>query len=165
MEGTLRRGHGRWVLRFERVLPHRPDKVWRALTESSELAHWFPSDIQERFVLRNGEAPVTHGEVIELRLLEVLEYSWGDALLRWELHAEGDGCRMVFTHTFDDAATAARDAAGWESCLERLGSLLVGVPRGFDMHRWQVAFERYVNALTLMAGPQRGPPEGARSPA
>jgi hypothetical protein len=91
----------------------------------------------------------------------VLEYIWGEASLRWMLHALGDGCRLVFTHTFDDPATAARDAAGWESCLDRLQALLLGAPRGFDKKRWQLAFERYVHALTLMAGPQQGPPENA----
>ena len=44
---------GRTVLRFERRLAHAPDKVWRAVTEPSELAHWFPAKI-EAYELRPG---------------------------------------------------------------------------------------------------------------
>ncbi len=45
MEGTLDRSGDRWQLRFERWLPHPPEKVWRALTEPQHLAAWFPSRI------------------------------------------------------------------------------------------------------------------------
>ena len=64
---------------FVRHLPHAPEKVWRALTESEHLAHWFPTDIVgERrvgaalelpFWPKNVERwkieqPVTHGELV-----------------------------------------------------------------------------------------------------
>ena len=32
-------------LRYVRLLHHSPEKVWRALTESDDLRHWFPTDI------------------------------------------------------------------------------------------------------------------------
>lgn len=37
-----RQPDGRAALVFERHLKHLPEKVWRALTESGELAAWFP---------------------------------------------------------------------------------------------------------------------------
>lgn len=43
--GTIVRDGDRLRLRFERHLAQPPDKVWRALTESSGLRHWFPADI------------------------------------------------------------------------------------------------------------------------
>ena len=33
------------TLRFERRLPHAPDKIWRVLTDNAELAYWFPARI------------------------------------------------------------------------------------------------------------------------
>ena len=36
---------GRVALRFRRRLPHPPEKVWRALTESEHLQHWMPCDL------------------------------------------------------------------------------------------------------------------------
>lgn len=48
MNETLRLIDGRSVLRVERRFSHPPEKVWRALTESAHLAHWFPSDVAAR---------------------------------------------------------------------------------------------------------------------
>ena len=39
--GTLETVDGRQALRFERRLPHRPERVWRAVTEPAEMARWF----------------------------------------------------------------------------------------------------------------------------
>ena len=43
--GTVSRDGGTLRLRYERHLAHPPEAVWRALTESSSLRHWFPADI------------------------------------------------------------------------------------------------------------------------
>jgi len=40
---VLSEEQGRSVLRFERLLAHTPERVWRALVEPGELAHWHPS--------------------------------------------------------------------------------------------------------------------------
>jgi uncharacterized protein YndB with AHSA1/START domain len=36
--GRFEEVEGGWRLRFERRLPHSPEKVWRALTEEAHLA-------------------------------------------------------------------------------------------------------------------------------
>jgi uncharacterized protein YndB with AHSA1/START domain len=36
---------GRYVLRFERLLAHSRERVWRALTEHQELAAWHPTPL------------------------------------------------------------------------------------------------------------------------
>lgn len=43
--GTVSRDGDTLRLRYERRLAHPPATVWRALTESSRLRHWFPADI------------------------------------------------------------------------------------------------------------------------
>ena len=46
---------------------------------------------------------------------------------RFELHPEGDGCVLVFTHAFDPRlGPAAQHAAGWETYLNRLDAHLAG---------------------------------------
>ncbi len=52
-----------------------------------------------------------------------------------------------------DAALAARNAAGWDVCLE----LLEGRATGEDP--WRERFERYVEVFVPVIGPQEGPPE------
>lgn len=43
--GEVLRDGERTGLRYVRLLRHSPEKVWRALTESDGLRHWFPTDI------------------------------------------------------------------------------------------------------------------------
>ena len=51
-----------------------------------------------------------------------MELRWGQEILRFELQPDGeDGCVLLFTNTFDELGKAARDGAGWHSCLDLLG--------------------------------------------
>ena len=50
------------------------------------------------------------------------------------------------------ARAAARNAAGWDTCLDRLADL--------DGESWQSRFERYAVAFAPALGPQEGPPAG-----
>jgi uncharacterized protein YndB with AHSA1/START domain len=68
-EGRLEEVAGRWRLRFERLLPHPPQKVWRALTQEEHLAAWFPTTIEGdlrpgaplRFAFRGEGYPPSEG--------------------------------------------------------------------------------------------------------
>jgi uncharacterized protein YndB with AHSA1/START domain len=132
-DAVMQDDRGRTVLRFERTLDHPPDRVWRYLTEASELRGWHPSPFEleprvggaVRYLPTDGAA-FGEGEVTEYDPPRVLAYTWGDDHLRWELESRGDGCLLVLTHTFDDHFKAARDAAGWDVCLDALGARLAG---------------------------------------
>jgi uncharacterized protein YndB with AHSA1/START domain len=133
---TLHSVDGRSVLRIERRLAHPPEKVWRALTEPAQLSRWFPADMEMslavgseiRFVYQGDEGPTTHGVINELDPPRVFAFTWGDDLLRWELHEDGRGCLLIFTHTFDDRAGAASFASGWQVCLDALDAVVDGRP-------------------------------------
>jgi uncharacterized protein YndB with AHSA1/START domain len=146
--GTLTTTDGRYALRFERTLDHPPEKVWRALTEREQLIAWFPAEVdldvpagtEVRFAFPSGRAPQAGGTVTRADAPELLEYLWGDALLRWELAAIGDGaCRLVFTHVFDDRTGAVAAASGWHAGFEVLAARLDGRP--LDWSVWDRAAE------------------------
>ncbi len=164
MNGTLNVEDGRFVLRFERWLAHPPEKVWAALTDPAELAHWFPQDVAAdlrgggtmRFTFRGGEAPPFDGEVLVYDPPRILAYRWATDVLRWELRPDGSGCQLTFTDTIDTYGKAARDGAGWHVSLEALTARLDGdepPPAG----RWQQVHSGYVSRF----GPEAatiGPP-------
>ena len=79
------------VRRFERTLAHRPEKVWRALTEQRELAQWFPDALP---AAANDGAPLRVKEADPPR---VLVCELGDESVRWELFPVAEGCRLVLT--------------------------------------------------------------------
>jgi uncharacterized protein YndB with AHSA1/START domain len=169
MHGRLAQKDGQWSLRFERRLPHPPEKVWRALVEPEHLAAWFPSSIEGeraagaslRFVFPGTQAPAIDGEMLVYDPPSALEYRWGDELLRFDLHAEGGGCLLTFVNTFDEIGKAARDAAGWHACLDVLAVHLAGETAPWTPEaRWQDVHAGYVEQF----GPEAatiGPPDWA----
>ena len=46
MYGAYETIENRPALRFERRLSYPVEVVWRAITESDQLAHWFPCQVQ-----------------------------------------------------------------------------------------------------------------------
>lgn len=167
MYGTYETIDGRPAVRFERRYPHSVDRVWRAVTEPDALAHWFPStvevDLREggrmRFTFPGGEMEPTEGSVTELDPPRRFAFTWGDELLQIELEAEGEGCRLRFTHVLSTPEQASRDAAGWHVCLDRLGDLLAGAagdaPGPEATREWSEHYEEYQ---------RRGVPAGAEIP-
>jgi len=169
VHGQLDQIDGRWQLEFVRKLSHAPEKVWRALTEPEHLVAWFPAAIEGervagaplRFVFSNDEGAAVEGEMITFEPPSLLEYRWGDETLRFELRPEGDGCVLTFVNRFDEKGKAARDGAGWHSCLDLLEYHLSGdeAPWG-PGERWKQVHPSYVERF----GPEAatiGPPEGS----
>jgi len=135
MHGIYSTVDDRQALTFERRLAHSAERVWRAVTDPAELAHWFPSTVSGEmtrggrltFAFADGD-PELDGEVVELDPPRRLAFTFGDDVLRIELAPAGEGCVLRFTCLFDDAERASRDAAGWHVCLDRLEQHLGGAP-------------------------------------
>src|SRR5262249_3801566 len=134
----------------------------RALTDRDELRAWFPCDVvvadarwepgaSITFVF--DEHAMTHtGEVLEVDEPRVLAFTWGDDALRFELSPRGDGTHLVLVDELP-ASAAARNAAGWEVCLDRLEG------RTTD-DQWRRRFDAYAAEFTPRIGAQEGPPAG-----
>jgi uncharacterized protein YndB with AHSA1/START domain len=165
MHGTYETVDQRPVLRFERSLAHPVDAVWAALTDPAELAHWFPSTVTldprvggaMSFTFHDGLT--LQGEVTELDPPRLFAFWWGDDLLRFELESSQAGCLLRFTVELDATEKAARDAAGWHVCLDRLEARLSGqnvtAPDSTPTREWRGHYEDYAS---------RGLPTGAPIP-
>jgi uncharacterized protein YndB with AHSA1/START domain len=165
--GTLERGDGTVTLRFTRQLAHPPEKVWRALTEAEHLEAWFPTTIEGEFVpgaplafsFTRPALPRMSGRMLACEPPKLLELVWDDETLRFELTAHESGTLLGFTATFGEVGKAARDAAGWHVCLDRLVAATDGPAAGWsEDERWREVHPRYVAAF----GPEAatiGPPQ------
>jgi uncharacterized protein YndB with AHSA1/START domain len=167
-ETSLYTVDGRAALRIERALAHPPEKVWRALTEPSQLNQWFPFDVEStlevggtvRFSDRAG-GPLTTGVITDLEPPKLLAYTWETDHLRWELSRTATGCALVLTHTVHDRYGTASFAAGWHACIDWLDAVLAGRPteRPDNMDG---THERFVAELGLDQGEVTEVPEGWR---
>ncbi len=162
-DATAAQDGDRAAVRLERQLSDPPPRVWRALTDRDELRRWFPCDV----VVAGGAwavgASITftfppevidmtlNGEVLFLKEPEVLAFSWGEETLRFELTPHGNGTRLVLINHLPPGA-AARNAAGWDDCLDRLEG---GSP---SSDAWRIRFDAYSSAFAPELGPQEGPP-------
>jgi uncharacterized protein YndB with AHSA1/START domain len=128
MTESLQAKDGRSVLRMERRLKHPPEKVWKAMTEPERLADWFPGKIVPE-LRQGGKVEFDFGGdgvVTDLDPPRLIAYTWDTDHLRWELHPDGEGTRLVLLHTFDDRAGAASFGAGWHTCIVALDLALDG---------------------------------------
>ena len=75
------------------------------------------------------------------------------------LSATDSAAEAHFSDSFTDSSEGARNAAGWEMCLENLELVLQGVEAAvFVFEVWQGKFEKYVKKYEPEMGPQQGPP-------
>jgi uncharacterized protein YndB with AHSA1/START domain len=161
--GTLERVGDKDVLRFERRLDHPVERVWRALTEPSELMGWWGDaeiDLRPggRFRVRwlntddSGETAVQEGTITELDPPHVLETDGEPhGTLRFELRADGDGTMLTFTGTVDlPEQYRTMNLAGWHTHLDFLRRWLDDGERADLVNveePWAPIHERYVAAL------------------
>jgi uncharacterized protein YndB with AHSA1/START domain len=165
-DATLLIGGRRPAVRLERQLPDPPEVVWQAITDPDELRSWFPCHVVVAGRQWRVGAAITFafpadvidmtltGEVLEVDEPKLLAYTWGEETLRFELHANDRGTLLVLIDELPPGI-AARNAAGWEQCLDRL----VGQPSPVG---WRTYFDKYVAAFEPELGSQDGPPEGYR---
>jgi uncharacterized protein YndB with AHSA1/START domain len=151
--------------RLERQLADPPAVVWQALTEREQLRSWFPCDVivdggtwevgrPIAFAFPTDVIDMTlTGEVLEVDEPKVLAFTWGDEVLRFELTPQSGGTLLVLTDELA-AGAAARNAAGWDDCLDRLAG------RQPAPDAWRTHFAAYRAVFEPIAGPQEGPPAG-----
>jgi uncharacterized protein YndB with AHSA1/START domain len=154
------------AVRLERRLADPPAVVWRALTERDQLRSWFPCDV----IVSGGQWVVgaaisfpfppdviemtLAGEVLEVDEPKLLVFTWGEEeTLRFELTPDGAGTRLILIDELA-ANAAARNAAGWQDCLDRLAGL-DPAPEA-----WRARFDEYSAAFEPALGHQDGPPPG-----
>ncbi|HEX4443047.1 MAG TPA: SRPBCC domain-containing protein [Galbitalea sp.] len=130
-------------------LPHPPEKVWRALTDSALIALWlmpndFVPEIGHAFTFTTRPVPaqgfdgIVRCEVLTLRPLAELSISWRggslDSTVTWRLEPEGTGTRLFLTHDgFDDddpsqEMTKRTLGSGWSGHMAaRLDEVLASI--------------------------------------
>ena len=134
----VRKDGENWTLILVRELCHSPEKVWQALTDPAHLREWAPFDADGslgkvgtvKLTTVGAPAPqVSEARVTRADAPEVLEYTWGDSDMRWELKAHGGGTRLTLW-TNIDRRFISMGAAGWHICFDVLDHLLSGTPIG-----------------------------------
>ena len=163
----------KWTLVLTRDLSHPPAKVWTALTHPDHLREWAPFD-SDRNLDTVGAAKlstvgvsaphVSESLVKRVDAPRLLELSWGDQDIRWELEPKGTaGTRLTLWHNID-RRYISMGAAGWHVSLDVLDRFLSGHPIGriagpeaMKFGGWQRLNAEYTKQFTAenAAGPDQ----------
>ena len=129
----------KWTLVLVRELRHSPDKVWQALTDPAHLREWAPFDADGSLAVAGSTvklatvgapAPrITQTTVKRADAPKLLEYTWGDFDMRWQLEAVAGGTRLTLW-TNINRRFISMGAAGWHICFDVLDHLLSGTSIG-----------------------------------
>jgi uncharacterized protein YndB with AHSA1/START domain len=127
-----------WTLVVVRELRHPPAKVWEALTDPEQLRAWAPFDADKSLgstgtvkltTVSAPQAQVSETVVKRAEPPKLLQYSWGDADLKWQLEPLGKGTRLTLWHNID-RRYISWGAAGWHICFDVMDRFLSGDPIG-----------------------------------
>lgn len=125
---------------FEREVAHEPERVWRAISDESELRAWmrYPvsfSPVAGTKVRFFGEGQI-EGVVFIADEPRTLAFSFENAgddekiaaewTVRWDLEATATGCRITFQHRRLGGAHLWGLGEGWHGFLDQLIAYLEG---------------------------------------
>jgi uncharacterized protein YndB with AHSA1/START domain len=132
-------------LRYERRLPYPREVVWKAITNSRQLAEWMNTnaviDGQKGGTIdfvNTVSGFHTTGRILVWDPVSVFEHEWHiapnpsvpdgepEAIIRWELNQDGDSNNtfLALTHSRLTKSTSLRFAPGWHAYIDRLEASL-----------------------------------------
>jgi uncharacterized protein YndB with AHSA1/START domain len=139
---------------FERQLHHPVEKVWSLLTENSQLKKWFSElqvdELREGGLIKfdMGDGNFEEMKILELKTNSVLEYTWGEDIVRFELFQKEAGCLLVLVEKINELTNhTPKDLAGWHVCLDVIEHLLNESEVGSREEAWKKLYEEYIKAV------------------
>ncbi len=154
MLARIKKDKDGYIARFERHLHYSVKEVWSWLTENEKLVQWFTElsvdDLREggsiKFDMQNGS--FEEMKILELKMESVLEYTWGEDIVRFELGPELQGCQLVLIEKIKRVTDhTPRDLAGWHVCLAVVQALMDGKTFDSRSEEWTKWYEKYVQAF------------------
>ncbi|MFJ4714426.1 SRPBCC family protein [Streptomyces sp. NPDC088785] len=160
---------GRPAVRLTRAYRRTAEEVWGYASAPAELARWFPSafeaaELRPGAVIRffdDPHLPESTGTVLAADPPRHLSYTWGGDELRLDVAPLDDGTtRLTLTNVLESADTAARNAAGWEICLNALDAADRGEREAPSRPTWKELYDAYVAAEFPSGAPVPGADDG-----
>lgn len=157
MLAVLDVGHEGHIARFERVIKSSAENVWLFLSENDRISKWFPElKIQELriggvilFDLQGGSFDEL--KILDLKTNNVLEFTWWEDRVRFELYPVHDACRLILIEQITQITKqTSKDLAGWHVCLEAIKALAENSDFEVEEVRWEILTEQYGELLNRM---------------
>ncbi|KAA9023633.1 SRPBCC family protein [Niallia endozanthoxylica] len=157
MLAVIEKVNNGYLAQFERYYHHSIEEVWAYLTENDLLNKWF-SELHIEALKKGGLIKFDMGDgtfeemtITNLEHHAVLEFTWGEDIVRFELQKKADGCRLILKEKLQTITNhTPKDLAGWHICLDVIQALLDGQTIDSREEVWKSWYEKYVQAVEIM---------------
>jgi len=154
MIADIKKVESGYIARFKRHLNHPVEKVWSMLTENKQLQKWFAElrvdELREGGLIKfdMGDGTFEEIKILELKTNCLLEYTWGEDIVRFELFQEAEGCLLVLDEMIVELTNhTSKDLAGWHVCLDVIEHLLNKSEVGSREEAWKKLYQEYKKAV------------------
>jgi uncharacterized protein YndB with AHSA1/START domain len=154
MLAVIERSENGYIAKFERYMKHPVEDVWAYITDNDKLPNWFPElrvdELRVGGVLKfdMGNGTFEKMKITKLKMESVLEYTWADDMVRFELSPETEGCNLVLNEKLNKITEhTPRDLAGWHVCLDVIHALLDGPTIESRKDEWKKWYKKYKEAI------------------
>ncbi|WP_026905924.1 SRPBCC family protein [Paucisalibacillus globulus] len=146
-----------YIVTYNRQLEQPQKVVWEMLTNNDKLSLWFN---ELRIIEHNqgggylnfdmGDGTYEKMDITDYQEYNVLEFTWGDDLVRFELIDQGNRCNLLLIEKVTKLTEhTPKDLAGWHVCLDVIAMILDKKEVENRMDSWKYWFEKYNEALSL----------------
>jgi len=140
---------------FERKLNQPVEEIWSWLTDNDKLAQWFPElrvgRLHEGGFMKfdMGDGTFEEMRITDLKIGSVLEYTWGEDRVRFELSSEqADGSRLILKEQLEKWTDhTPKDLAGWHVCLDVIAALAAGHTIFSREEQWKECYQKYIQEI------------------
>ncbi|WP_203567313.1 SRPBCC domain-containing protein [Aestuariimicrobium ganziense] len=131
-------------VRFVRLLPLNPDRLWWFVGDPEGLQEWFPAPVVSYESRAGGRICLSgdpykpdgsSGRVLVFEQGQRFAFEWGEDELELSVSQTSMGlAQLELVNRLSDRDGAARNAAGWDLCLDALESAATGFWVAEDDH-------------------------------
>ncbi len=127
--------------------------LWKFLAEEHLIKQWFPGSYTfepwDGGILNFHTEDPTDAEgavVIQYEAPHHFSFTWGGNEVDYQVESLDDShVRFTLTDTLEQGDQAARNAAGWELCLNNLDRIVAGeAPTEFSWDEWREYYNAYI---------------------
>ena len=154
MIAKVEKHNDEFIATFERYINHPKVNVWEMLTQNDRLSLWFDelrvAELKKGGYLtfNMGDGSFERMDIIDFEEQSIIEFTWDDNFVRFELIEESGGCNLVLIERINEITEQTmKDLAGWHVCLDVIISILDGEKIEDRIEDWKVWYEKYRELL------------------
>lgn len=159
MTASIQKMDDQVIVEFERDFPVEIDLVWRMLAENQYLQKWF-ADLKIETLEEGGkilfdmkDGTFEEMTITSLSVPNVLEYTWGSDLVRFDLTPSKTGTHLIFKETISKVTDhTPKDITGWHTCLDVIDAILSNEELPDPQYKYNELYPMYEEKFDELTG-------------